>query len=132
MALLRRWVPPKERARSLALVHSGLYAGSMVGLAIAPHMIAHMGWPSVFYVFGALGMGWYTWWEQQAASSPRDDAHISRGELKYIRRSMALGQQQVSLRKPCLDLSSALFSASAPCESLTRPGWLPSIVEEMP
>ena len=113
--MLRRWVPPKERARSLALVHSGLYAGSMVGLAIAPHMIARMGWPSVFYIFGALGMGWYTWWEQQAASSPREDAHISRGELKFIRRSMALGQQQVGLKGSLLGTAGSVSLCYRTC-----------------
>ena len=34
-----RWVPVQERSRSLALVYSGMYTGSILGLALSPHMI---------------------------------------------------------------------------------------------
>jgi hypothetical protein len=36
---VRRWVPVQERSRSLALVYSGMYTGSVLGLAAAPHLI---------------------------------------------------------------------------------------------
>ena len=35
----RRWVPSSERSRSLALVYSGMYTGSIVGLALSPQMV---------------------------------------------------------------------------------------------
>lgn len=35
----RRWVPKQERSRSLALVYSGMYTGSILGLALSPHMV---------------------------------------------------------------------------------------------
>ena len=38
-----RWVPKQERSRSLALVYSGMYTGSIFGLALSPHMIARCG-----------------------------------------------------------------------------------------
>lgn len=34
-----RWVPVQERSRSLALVYSGMYTGSILGLALSPHLI---------------------------------------------------------------------------------------------
>lgn len=34
-----RWVPVRERSRSLALVYSGMYTGSILGLALSPHLI---------------------------------------------------------------------------------------------
>lgn len=34
-----RWVPKQERSRSLALVYSGMYTGSILGLALSPHMV---------------------------------------------------------------------------------------------
>ena len=34
-----RWVPTGERSRSLALVYSGMYTGSIVGLALSPQMV---------------------------------------------------------------------------------------------
>ncbi len=35
---LRRWVPVRERSRSLSLVYSGMYTGSMLGLAVSPQV----------------------------------------------------------------------------------------------
>jgi MFS family permease len=73
-------VPVSERSRSLSLVYSGMFIGSIMGLALSPAMIAAMGWPSVFYIFGSLGVGWYTVWSRRAASTPADDPHISKAE----------------------------------------------------
>ena len=33
-----RWVPVRERSRSLSLVYSGMYTGSMLGLAMSPQV----------------------------------------------------------------------------------------------
>lgn len=33
-----RWVPVRERSRSLSLVYSGMYTGSMLGLALSPQV----------------------------------------------------------------------------------------------
>lgn len=57
--IANRWVPKNERSRSLAFVYSGMFVGSMIGLAISPHMISAFSWPSVFYSFGSLGVVWY-------------------------------------------------------------------------
>ena len=112
--LLSRWVPVQERSRSLALVYSGMYTGSVLGLALSPHMIHAMQvggarfffflfrvfcfssffdpppppqWPSVFYIFGALGVVWYLFWEARAASSPSEDAACTPAEKAYIAAS---------------------------------------------
>eukprot|EP00878_Enallax_costatus_P018147 GHUV01019094.1.p1 GENE.GHUV01019094.1~~GHUV01019094.1.p1 ORF type:complete len:289 (+),score=73.97 GHUV01019094.1:118-867(+) len=82
--LLSRWVPVAERSRSLALVYSGMFIGSIVGLAASPAMIAQFGWPSVFYVFGSMGLLWYSVWSSRAASTPSDDPNISHAEKAYI------------------------------------------------
>ena len=49
-----RWVPVRERSRSLAFVYSGMFLGSICGLALSPGLIAAYAWPSVFYGFGSL------------------------------------------------------------------------------
>lgn len=33
-----RWVPLRERSRSLSLVYSGMFLGSMVGLTLSPQV----------------------------------------------------------------------------------------------
>ncbi len=57
-ALLAKWVPSGERSRSLALVYSGMFTGSVVGLGASPGIVEAAGWPSVFYGFGMLGILW--------------------------------------------------------------------------
>lgn len=66
----RSWVPPQERSRSLALVYSGMFIGSCLGLGLSPSMIKAAGWPSVFHTFGVLGLVWAAVWKIRAASSP--------------------------------------------------------------
>lgn len=60
--ILSKWIPVAERSRSLALVYSGMYLGSVTGLAFSPFLIHQYGWPSVFYSFGSLGTVWVAVW----------------------------------------------------------------------
>ncbi|KAL5984383.1 Sodium-dependent phosphate transport protein 1, chloroplastic [Asimina triloba] len=60
--ILSKWVPVSERSRSLALVYSGMYLGSVTGFAFSPLLIHNYGWPSVFYSFGSLGVVWFATW----------------------------------------------------------------------
>lgn len=82
--MMSRWVPVKERSRSLSLVYSGMFIGSILGLSLSPQMILELGWQSVFFVFGSLGVFWYMSWQRLAASTPLDDPTISEAECKYI------------------------------------------------
>lgn len=82
--LLSKWVPVSERSRSLALVYSGMYLGSVTGLAFSPMLIHKFGWPSVFYSFGSLGTVWFTVWLSKAHSSPLDDPELLPEEKKLI------------------------------------------------
>lgn len=55
-----------------------------MGLALSPHMVATLQWPSVFYVFGFIGVFWFLAWEKNASSSPAVDDKISKEEKEYI------------------------------------------------
>lgn len=67
--ILSKWVPVAERSRSLALVYSGMYLGSVTGLAFSPFLIHQFGWPSVFFSFGSLGAVWFTVWLNKVTNS---------------------------------------------------------------
>ncbi|XVF73169.1 hypothetical protein PTKIN_Ptkin12aG0179700 [Pterospermum kingtungense] len=82
--LLSKWIPVSERSRSLALVYSGMYLGSVTGLAFSPALIHKFGWPSVFYSFGSLGSIWFALWIRKAYSSPKEDPELSKEEKKLI------------------------------------------------
>ncbi|KAI4355090.1 hypothetical protein L6164_003896 [Bauhinia variegata] len=82
--ILSRWVPVSERSRSLSLVYSGMYLGSVTGLAFSPALIQKYGWPSVFYAFGSLGSIWFALWWRKAYSSPKEDPGLSAEEKSLI------------------------------------------------
>eukprot|EP00268_Persea_americana_P069700 TRINITY_DN9961_c0_g1_i2.p1 TRINITY_DN9961_c0_g1~~TRINITY_DN9961_c0_g1_i2.p1 ORF type:complete len:558 (-),score=79.94 TRINITY_DN9961_c0_g1_i2:792-2465(-) len=82
--ILSKWVPVSERSRSLALVYSGMYLGSVTGLAFSPLLIHKFGWPSVFYSFGSLGTVWFAIWLSKAHSSPLEDPELKLEEKKLI------------------------------------------------
>lgn len=68
--ILSKWIPVSERSRSLALVYSGMYLGSVTGLAFSPILIHNFGWPSVFSVFGSLGSMWFALWLRKVRRLP--------------------------------------------------------------
>lgn len=82
--ILSKWIPVSERSRSLALVYSGMYLGSVTGLAFSPFLISKFGWPSVFYGFGSLGSIWFALWQLKARSSPSEDPEVSEDEKRHI------------------------------------------------
>ncbi|CAN6487383.1 unnamed protein product [Victoria cruziana] len=82
--LLSKWIPLTERSRSLALVYSGMYLGSVTGLAVSPALINNFGWPSVFYSFGSLGSIWFALWANKAHSSPSEDPKLHPQEKRFI------------------------------------------------
>lgn len=46
----------EERSRAVSFIFSGLQVGSLAGLLVAPPLIEHFGWETVFYIFGAGGV----------------------------------------------------------------------------
>ncbi|KAL4279079.1 hypothetical protein GQ457_03G045630 [Hibiscus cannabinus] len=58
--LIARLIPLEERSRAVSFVFGGLSVGSVTGLLVAPTLIQNFGWESVFYIFGLLGIWWYS------------------------------------------------------------------------
>ena len=102
--MLSRWVPALERSRSLALVYSGMYMGSMLGLGVSPGLIQGHGWPSVFYIFGSLGVVWWLVWTFFASSTPSEDPRISPMERKFITANTAVSAVRAACRAAGLGL----------------------------
>jgi len=90
--LVSRWVPRQERSRSLSLVYSGMYAGSVAGLALCPRLVQEAGWPSAFFIFGGVGGLWFLLWQVWAESSPAESARVSDEERAYIRAGGAAAE----------------------------------------
>ncbi|CAM8931818.1 unnamed protein product [Rhodiola kirilowii] len=57
--LIARTIPLEERSRAVSFVFGGLSVGSVVGFIVAPSLIQSLGWGSVFYIFGFIGIAWH-------------------------------------------------------------------------
>jgi len=78
-SLTARWMPQRERARTLSLNFSGMYLGTVVALVFSPIVIEAMGWPALFYLSGAIGVIWVIAWSIKAADGPGDSRSSGSG-----------------------------------------------------
>ena len=94
-AMLAVWVPPAERSRMAGLVYSGAQAGTVLSLPISGLLCSTYGWPSVFYVFGLLGIVWWVAWCWLVADSPDSHPRIDESERRYIVTSLAASKARL-------------------------------------
>ncbi|KAJ8679909.1 hypothetical protein QAD02_015696 [Eretmocerus hayati] len=88
-SLLSRWVPPMERARLGSFVLNAVQFGTMISLPISGALAAsRYGWPSIFYVFGAIGIAWSLLFYCTCADYPSEHPRIGSKELEYISESI--------------------------------------------
>ena len=59
-SLYARWIPFKERTRAIAFTNSGVAIGTIIGYIGTQMIIVSMGWEWAFYLFGILGIAWFT------------------------------------------------------------------------
>jgi ACS family sodium-dependent inorganic phosphate cotransporter len=83
--LFGRWIPLHERARAAALNGSGIPLGTVAATVLTPGLVVGFGWPMVFYVFGALGVLWFVFWQVTSSERPEDASGIHSSEVAYIR-----------------------------------------------
>jgi ACS family sodium-dependent inorganic phosphate cotransporter len=68
--LARRWVPEQQRSRALAFIYSGHQLGTIGSYLLCPLLISHLGWESVFWIFGSLGFVWLLGWLPLVSDNP--------------------------------------------------------------
>lgn len=61
-SLINGWMQKSEISRSIGYMTASTSAGTIFALLVAGKMMAIYGWPSAFYVFGALGVVWAIFW----------------------------------------------------------------------
>ncbi|XP_034234222.1 putative inorganic phosphate cotransporter [Thrips palmi] len=87
--ILGRWAPPMERPRFTAFVYGGMSLGTVAAMGGAGLLCGSpLGWPSAFYVPGALGLSWCVLWYLFSADTPAQCKGIAAEELAYIQRSI--------------------------------------------
>jgi ACS family sodium-dependent inorganic phosphate cotransporter len=80
-----RWVPMRERSRSIGLTNSGIPMGTVFALVVTPIVVQAWGWEWAFYSFGMVGVVWFGFWYRMVSSTPETHPHIEQDELELIR-----------------------------------------------
>ena len=88
---MQLWYPKHERGFVQGITHSA----SRLGAAIAPPLVVlivtTLGWRSVFYICGAVGLVWSILWYFAYRDLPEEHALVNADELKTIRGTDAQG-----------------------------------------
>ncbi|ROT73124.1 sialin [Penaeus vannamei] len=101
-SLMATWFPPEERAKFGPLIKGGMQFGTVVAMTAGGYLSASSflgGWPSVFYVFGTVGLAWGIPWFLLVHDRPELHPSISRAELEYLRanKDTVKGAEVVSI-----------------------------------
>jgi MFS transporter, ACS family, solute carrier family 17 (sodium-dependent inorganic phosphate cotransporter), other len=83
-ALFSKWIPAGERSRAIAILLSGAPLGTVVALLATGWIVERFGWPSVFYLFGAVGFVWACFWFWLTVEQPAAHPRISKEELELL------------------------------------------------
>ena len=87
------WIPPQEKTLLIPFVFSGIYFGEMIGFYVSGVLVNssivlngtdYGNWPSLFYIFGVIGVLWSPVWAFAAFESPERHPFISSEEKQLI------------------------------------------------
>ncbi|KAJ6222360.1 hypothetical protein RDWZM_000905 [Blomia tropicalis] len=110
-SLLAKWIPRNERALVLALIQVGGNMGAVVSTILSGFLCQHGfdgGWPSVFYVFGIVGILCFILWIYAIYDTPDQHPRIDDEELEIIQ--LNIGVNNLNEKKVCIPWISILTS----------------------
>ncbi|XP_067665281.1 sialin-like [Haliotis asinina] len=110
-AMWGNWAPILERSKLAGFSYAGAQLGVVFSMPVSGLLCASSflgGWPSVFYVFGAMGCVWFMIWMLMVHETPADHPRITKEERVYIEHSVGKKQH---LKTPWLKIftSGALW-----------------------
>ncbi|KAK6638161.1 hypothetical protein RUM44_008589 [Polyplax serrata] len=106
------WTPLEERGRLATIILSGAQMAPIVALPVGGFLIPSAGgWPSIFYVFGGVGVIWSILWFFFGYNSPSEHPFISKEERLYIEYSIS-NEFTTKLKTPWREIltSSAMWA----------------------
>lgn len=106
-ALLAKWIPPNERSRLGAVVYAGAQFGTIISMPLSG-LLAEYSWPSIFYVFGAVGVVWSLFFLWTVYEDPQSSPKIDEKEKAYIVK--AIWGNDTADRSPKIPWSDVLTS----------------------
>ena len=74
---------------SVSSICTGAPLGTIIAMSVSGVLASsQIGWPSIFYIFGAVGILWVFLWFFLAADRPGTHKFISKEEQAYIETSL--------------------------------------------
>lgn len=107
------WAPPTERSRLAGIANAGAQIGNVLALPLGGYLCQYgfdSGWPSIFYIFGLLGIIWFVLWMLLASATPKDHRFISSKERDYI---IDQTSASTSEKEPILKVARLVFSSKS-------------------
>ncbi|CAJ0895772.1 12877_t:CDS:10 [Entrophospora sp. SA101] len=84
-SMIASWIPKQENSRAATIITVSAYSASFFALPLSTWLgSGPFGWPSIFWVFGFMGIIWSILWHFYGGSNPSDYPGISQEELKLI------------------------------------------------
>ncbi|XP_044272511.1 sialin [Tribolium madens] len=97
LPMAAKWIPPMERSKFIAnMMASSL--GAALTMPVCGFLISSIGWPSVFYVTGAVGILWSVAWFLLVFDSPAQHPRITIEEKLEIESKIAEGSGGKSVK----------------------------------
>lgn len=93
---------------ALALNHTvescclGFQLGPILTFVTCGYLCKYVGWESIFYIYGGLGILWAAVWTASVGDGPETQCLISKAERKYIVDSLADTSKKVCTRSRAL------------------------------
>ncbi|VEN51312.1 unnamed protein product, partial [Callosobruchus maculatus] len=88
-SLLAKWIPPNERSRMGAFVYAGAQFGTVISMPLSGLLSeCRFGWPSIFYVFGAIGTIWCVFFLILVHEDPQSNTKMDVEERLYIQKQL--------------------------------------------
>ncbi|MCI0659738.1 MAG: MFS transporter [Acidobacteria bacterium] len=94
---LSHWLPAAERGFAQGITHSGARLGAAITPPIVVLLITAMGWRSVFYIFGLIGVIWAFYWFWYYRDRPEQHRSVNEAELEVIREKQGSFTHSVKL-----------------------------------
>lgn len=82
-----RWVPVAEKSRLIGFSSAGAKIGNIIALPLGSYLCVNgfdSGWPSIFYIYGFIGIIWFILFMCLTSNSPSTHKFITRNESDYL------------------------------------------------
>src|SRR5499427_1149881 len=109
---MQLWYTRAERGFVQGITHSASRLGAAIAPPIVVLIMTTLGWRSVFYICGAIGIVWAVWWYLSYRNLPEEHSMVNRAELAHIRGLSATGE----INQPVIEREAA----SVPWGTLLR------------